>query len=90
MIKVEAIIDFTLEKFDELKNIQRKSIEQKGKLFEGDIFECDENMVKYLTGENEKGATVIKVIEVIPEIIIDEKEIKKEVVKSKKKKISKK
>ena len=69
MIKVEAIIDFTLEKFDELKNIQRKSIEQKGKLFEGDTFNCTKEMYKYLTGTNDKGITVVKVIEVEPKII---------------------
>ena len=70
MIKVEVIEEFTLERFDELKNIQRKSIEVKGRLFVGDTFECDEDMVKYLTGNNEQGKTVVKVIEVKPEIKI--------------------
>ena len=68
MIKVEVIEEFTLKRFDELKNIQRKSIEVKGRLFVGDTFECDEDMVKYLTGNNEQGKTVVKVIEVEPEI----------------------
>ena len=66
MIKCEAIKEFTLEQFDELKNIKRKRIDTKGKLYEGDIFECTEGMYKYLTGTNDKGIIVVKVIEVIP------------------------
>lgn len=94
MIKVEVIEEFTLKRFDELKNIQRKSIEVKGRLFVGDTFECDEDMVKYLTGNNEQGKIVVKVIEVEPEIIIDEEKIVKKVFEeqksNKKKKSSKK
>lgn len=67
MIKVEVTEDFTLEKFNELKNIIRKTKEQEGKLFIGDIFECDEKMADYLTGNNSINRAVVKVIEVIPE-----------------------
>lgn len=67
MIKVRAIEDFTLEKFNELKNIVRKGKEQEGKLFIGDVFECDEKMADYLTGNNSINRAVVKVIEVIPE-----------------------
>ena len=67
MIKCEVIKEFTLGKFDELKNIKRKRIDTKGKLYEGDTFECTEEMYKYLTGTNDKGITVVKVIEVVPE-----------------------
>jgi len=71
MIKVEVINeDFTLERFNELKNITRKSVEEKGKLFKGDTFECDEKMVDYLTGNNPLNKVVVKVIEVEPEIKI--------------------
>lgn len=67
MIKVEVINeDFTLERFNELKNITRKSVEEKGKLFKGDTFECDEKMVDYLTGNNPLNKVVVKVIEVEP------------------------
>ncbi len=67
MIKVEVINeDFTLKKFDELKNIIRKSEEEKGKLFKGDIFECDEEMVDYLTGNNPLNKVVVRVIEIMP------------------------
>jgi len=67
MVKCEVIEEFTLEKFDELKNIVRKSKDEKGRLFVGDTFECDENMAKYLTGDNPLNKVVVKVIEVIPE-----------------------
>lgn len=67
MIKVRVIEDFTLQEFDKLKNIIRKGKEQEGKLFIGDIFECDEKMADYLTGNNSINRAVVKVIEVIPE-----------------------
>ena len=100
MIKVEVINeDFTLERFNELKNITRKSKEEKGKLFKGDTFECSETMVDYLTGNNPLNKVVVKVIEVEPKIEKDPvaKEIKIQAVKevqeikpNKKKKHSKK
>ena len=67
MIKVRAIEDFTLQEFNKLKNVIRKGKEQEGKLFIGDIFECDEKMADYLTGNNPINRAVVKVIEVIPE-----------------------
>ena len=66
MIKCETIKDFTLGKFEELQNIQRKKIDTYGKLYVGDIFECDDKTAKYLTGSNEKGNVVVKIIEIIP------------------------
>lgn len=73
MIRVEVIEQFTLKDFYKLNNIKRKSIDVKGTLFVGDTFECDEDMVKYLTGSNERGKTVVKVIEVEPEKTIEER-----------------
>ena len=98
MIKCEVIKEFTLGKFDELKNIKRKRIDTKGKLYEGDTFECTEEMYKYLTGTNDKGIIVVKIIEVIPEKVTVEKVIESakddkefvEPIKPKKKKHSKK
>lgn len=67
MIKVEVINeDFTLRKFNELKNIVRKGRDEKGKLFVGDTFECSEEMAKYLDGDNDLKKSFIKVIEVKP------------------------
>ena len=89
MIKVEVIEQFTLQRFDELQNIERVGAEQKGKLFVGDKFECTEELAKYLTGENPLGKVVVKVVEVKPikeAKIVEEKEKKiKRGAKSKKK-----
>ena len=68
MIRCKAIEQFTLKDFDKLSNIKRKSIEEKGKLFVGDEFDCDEKMASYLTGDNEKKKVVVKVIEVEPKM----------------------
>lgn len=91
MIRVEVIEQFTLKDYEKIKDsIKRKSIDVKGTLFIGDTFECDEDMVKYLTGNNEQGKTVVKVIEVEP--ILNElgNPVGTREIKSKKKKSSKK
>lgn len=67
MIKCEVIKEFTLEKFNDLENIQRKSIDTKGKLYVGDIFECSSEMASYLMGNNDKRQVVVKIIELEPE-----------------------
>ena len=67
MIKVVVTEEFTIRRFNELKNIERySSRNEEGRLYVGDTFECDEEMVKYLTGGNEEGANVVRVIEVEP------------------------
>ena len=66
MIKAETTRQFTLEKFNELKNIKRKNVDTPGQLNVGDIFECTKEMAEYLMGKNGKGETVVKVIEIIP------------------------
>ena len=68
MIKAEVIVDFTLGRFKELKNIQRKnpSNNQDGYLYVGDTFECEEELGKYLTGDNAIKKTVIRVVSVTP------------------------
>ena len=69
MIKCEVINDdFTLKKFDELKNIKRKdkSKNQKGKLYIGDTFECTQEMADYLTGNNAINKVVVRIIEIEP------------------------
>lgn len=92
MIKCEVVKEFTLEKFDELKNIQRKGVDTKGKLYVGDTFECGKAMADYLMGKNDKGIEVVKVIEVEPEVKEEPQEEIKETkpVTFKKKKSSKK
>lgn len=86
MIKCKTIKEFTLKKFNELKNIERANdVYVEGKLYVGDTFECNKDMVDYLLGDNPKKEVVIEVIEVIPE-----EEPKKEVKKTTKKKSKKK
>lgn len=67
MVKCEVIENFSLKDFNKLKNIKRKSADVNGSLYEGDTFECDEKMAKYLTGDNALEKVVVKVIEVEPE-----------------------
>lgn len=73
MIKVEVIVEFTLERFDEIKDsLVRRSVDPKSnKLLVGDTFVCEKELADYLMGNNEKGKVVVKVIEVIPEKIKD-------------------
>lgn len=92
MIKCEVIENFTLKDFKKLKNIVRKGQDLEGHLYKEDTFECDEDMAKYLTGENADKKVVVKIIEVKPKEDTFEKfeeEIKKE-EKLKKKKGNKK
>lgn len=95
MIRCEVIENFNLKEFDKLKIIERKGPDTKGQLTKGDIFECDEEMAKYLTGENPLKKVVVEVIEVKEEKpVVEEKHevVIEEVVKEKpkKKKTSKK
>ena len=90
MIKVEVIEKFSLKDFKKVKNVKRKSVDVQGTFFIGDTFECDEEMAKYLTGENALKKVVVKVLEVEPikEAIYEEKEVNevKEVKSTKKNK----
>lgn len=101
MIKVEALQDFSLAAFDEIKNIQRKNPNknEEGKIYLGDVFECTREMGEYLTGNNHLKKIVVKLIEVAPEVpeiknveeTIDRiKESAKETVKEEKKTTKKK
>ena len=85
MIKVTAISDFTLGDFDKLKNIKRIDRDIEGKLYKGDIFECDVTMANYLLGQNKDGKVVIRVIEIIPEVKKAEPKVEKPKRQTKKK-----
>lgn len=74
MIKCEVIKEFTLGesdefRFEDLKNIQRRRLDTKGKLYYGDTFECTKEMADYLMGDNKDKKVVVKVIEIEPETI---------------------
>ena len=99
MIKVEVIKPFTLGRFNEITNIVRKGVDMPGQLNIGDIFECSQELAEYLTGKNDRGMIVVKVIEVIPDKVIEEKiekpkveelkEVIKKTIKTTKKKLKK-
>lgn len=88
MIKCEVIEKFNLKDFDKLKNIKRVGRDDYGKLYVGDTFECDEEMAKYLTGDNVFKKVVVEVIEVkqpnIKDAVFEEKKNTKEEPKTKK------
>ncbi|MBO7079507.1 MAG: hypothetical protein J6W64_06835 [Bacilli bacterium] len=64
-IKVKAIEEFTLEKFDEIKNLKRCSIKSEiGKIFINDEFECDKELCEYLLGKNRLNKPVVRLIEI--------------------------
>jgi hypothetical protein len=64
MIKCEVIENFTLEDYNKLKNVKKVSNKKDNEFSVGDTFECDEEMAKYLLGDNVLKKTVVKVIEV--------------------------
>ena len=64
MIKCEVIENFTLENYNKLKNVKKVSSKKDNEFSVGDTFECDEEMAKYLLGDNVLKKTVVKVIEV--------------------------
>lgn len=77
MIKLQAMENFTLERFGELQNIKRKNPNknEKGKLYENDEFECNKELADYLLGNNAIHRAVVKLIEVKPEEVKEEPKI---------------
>ena len=72
MIKCQAIENFTLNDYNKLCNVKKVIKKNDNEFSVGDTFECDEQMAKYLNGNNPKGSNVIKIIE----ITIDNKRVK--------------
>lgn len=66
MVKVKALMNFTLARFNEITNLKRIGSEEPGKLFTGDTFECSKDLADYLTGGNGKGVIAVEIIEIIP------------------------
>jgi len=69
MVKVKAIQNFTLSKFNEIKNLVRNNTayNEDGHIYTGDVFECDRKMSDYLMGDNRLKAVVVEILEIIPE-----------------------
>lgn len=66
MVKVQAIIDFTYKKYDEIQNLNSLDKIEKGKIFKEDIFEVEDKEALYLTGKNKNNIVAVKVLEVKP------------------------
>ena len=81
MVKVQAIMEFTYKNYNIIKKLQSKDKKEKGKIFDGDIFEVEDEEALYLTGNNKNNIIAVKVLEVIPEM----KEEKKITTKGKNK-----
>ena len=88
MIKVKVIEDFSLTRYNEIKNIVRAtSKNEEGYLYVGDIFECNQDLVDYLSGNNRLGRAFVEAIEIIPEVVekpvekVEKKETKKTTTK---------
>lgn len=90
MIKVIVTEDFTLGRFNELKNIERATSNKNedGHLYKNDKFECNEEMAKYLGGENGEHRAFVKVIEVVPEKEVENTE-KKSITRRRKRSVAK-
>jgi hypothetical protein len=90
MIRVEALENFTFARYGEIeKTLKCKANKQEGRIFAGDIFECDKEIADYLLGDNPIKRAVVKVIEVVSEKKKEEDEpikekITKKTTKSKK------
>lgn len=69
MVKVKAIIDFTYQNYNVIKNLNSYDKIEKGKIFANDIFEIKNVEALYLTGKNPFNLVAVKVLEVIPETI---------------------
>lgn len=67
MVKVQAIIDFTYKNYDKIQNLESVDENEKGKIFDGDIFEIENEEALYLIGKNDKDIVAVKVLEVIPD-----------------------
>ena len=100
MIKLEVTERFTLQRFDELKDIERAGTDTYGQLYVGDKFYCEKDMAEYLLGNNKLKRAVGTIKEELNErleVIPDEKpmpnavevKIPQEVIKSLGKKVAK-
>lgn len=75
MVKVEAVNNFTLGKFEEIKDTLVRGNEDNnlnGSIYIGDTFECDKELADYLLGGNSYNRAFVKIIEYIPDEVKEE------------------
>ena len=75
MYKVKVIENFTLKDYISIKNVEMngekypvETTENGAKFLVGETFECDKEMLEYLTGGNKLGKNFVEVIEELKEI----------------------
>ena len=101
MIKLQALENFSLERFNEIEMVERAGKEQKNWINKNDIFKCGKDLADYLLGDNPLKRSVVKIIEIEVEYVEDKnakivtiteetKKVLEEKIKPKKKKVSKK
>lgn len=71
MVKVQAIIDFTYKNYDKIQNLESVDEKEEGKIFDGDIFEIENEEALYLTGKNDKDIVAVKVLEILPDKLVE-------------------
>lgn len=64
-IRLEVIKQFTLKDIDKV-DIIKKTHKDDNLFIEKDIIKCDEEMAKYLSGDNYKKENCVKILEITP------------------------
>lgn len=71
MVKVQAIMDFTYKNYDKIENLESTKEKVKGKIFYGDIFIVTNDEALYLAGENKNNIEAVRVLEVLPDKLLN-------------------
>ena len=65
MIKLQATEDFSLQRFNEIKELERHSNkEENGMVYKDDVFNCEKDLADYLCGNNPLNRAVVKILEI--------------------------
>ena len=67
MIKLQATEDFSLARFNEIKDLERHSNkDDKGMIYKDDVLMCEKELADYLCGNNPLNRAVVKILEIEP------------------------
>ena len=64
MIKLQATEDFSLARFNEIKELERHNKDEKGMIYKDDVFKCEKELADYLCGNNSLNRAVVKILEI--------------------------